>query len=647
MSRMILTLLLTLSLPLAAQIPVEDFAKSSQAYSVKLSPKGDRLALMTKVDGKRRVVILETQTRKPLHSIYFPMRAEVGSYYWASNDRIVVTKQYLKGWTEAPQYHGEMMAVDYDGDKPEYLFGYKQTKNTTGSRLSSAAGAIRAWGFMIDPLPEDEDHVLISSVPMGAKQDKKATVFRVNIHNGKRKKIAYAPVSFAQFLTDARGEVRFVTGTDKHGEGQIYYRNKRGESWTLFGSNNHGRGSVNPVAFASDHEVYVLDNTDASIQGLKKLDLTKGTSTLIYRDDTVDPSQPWLSVADRALYALELESSYPSYVFIDKQRPESRRLKGLLAAFPGQQVSLTSQTLDGKLAIVAAYSDTHPISYYLFDTEKNSVSLLLNSRGWVDPKQSATVQAISFTARDGMTIHGYLTVPAGTEAKNLPLLVNPHGGPHGVRDYWSYNWESQLFASRGMAVLQVNFRGSGGYGLDYEVAGYRNWGSKIQYDIIDATQHLIDTGVANKDNVCIYGGSFGGYSALQTPILAPDLFQCAIGFAGVYDLELMYEVGDIPDYQFGVNYLREVIGADSDNMKAFSPVYNADKLKVPLLLIHGGDDERVPIEHAEELREALDKHHRAYQWLELDKEGHGLFNEENRISTYKTMLSFLDQHLAL
>ncbi|SDI96674.1 Dipeptidyl aminopeptidase/acylaminoacyl peptidase [Ferrimonas sediminum] len=646
MSRMLLTLLLMLSLPLAAQIPVEDFAKPSQANSIKLSPKGDHLALMTKVDGKQRVVILDTKTRKLLHAVYFPMRAEVGSYYWASNDRIVVTKQYLKSWSEAPQYYGEMMAVDYNGDNPEYLFGLQQANNT-GGRLNKGGGAIRAWGYMIDPLPEDEDHVLINSVPMGARQDKKATVFRVNIHNGKRKKIAYAPVSFANFLTDAKGEVRFVTGTDKQGEGKIYYRNKRGEPWTLFGSNNRGRGSVMPVAFASDHEVYVLDNTDASIQGLKKLDLSKGTSSLIYRDDTVDPSQSWLSVADRALYALELESGYPSYVFIDKNRPESQRLKGLLAAFPGQQVALTSQTLDGKLAIVLAYSDTHPGSYYLFDTEKSSVSLLLNSRGWVDPKQSATVQAISFTARDGMTIHGYLTVPAGKEAKNLPLLVNPHGGPHGPRDYWSYNSESQLFASRGMAVLQVNFRGSGGYGLDYEVAGYRNWGSKIQYDIIDATRHLIDTGVANKDNVCIYGGSFGGYSALQAPILAPDLFQCAIGFAGVYDLELMYEVGDIPDYQSGVNYLQEVIGEDTNNMKAFSPVYNVDKLKVPLLLIHGGEDERVPIDHAEELRDALDKRQHPYQWLELDKEGHGLFNEENRVSTYKSMLSFLDQHLTL
>ncbi|WP_169307046.1 alpha/beta hydrolase family protein [Ferrimonas sediminicola] len=648
MTRFLAGLAMMLALPAWADLPpVEHFSRSSQAYSIKISPKGDHLAMMTKNDGKQFVAILDTDTLKPLHAIRFGGQAQVGSYWWASNDRVVVTKEYLKGWTAAPQSYGEMLAVDFDGDDALYLFGYDSGKKTTGTRLARGSDAIRAWGYMIDPLPEDEDWVLIQSTPMGHRGERNPTVFRANIHNGKRKKVAYSPVSFARFISDHRGEIRFVSGVDKDGVFKMYAREEQGDEWRLFFNEEAGEGTITPVTFASKDEVYVLDNTDHSLQALKRVNLKTGESTLIYRDKVVDPRAPKLSADGRTLYAMEVEPGYPSYIFVDSDSRDSKSLKGLLQAFPGEQVAITSQTLDGNLAVVFVYSDINPGSYYLYDRGKGSVRHLVSARSWVDPDSSATVEPFSFKARDGMTLYGYLTIPAGKEAKNLPLVVNPHGGPHGPRDYWRYDPQAQLLASRGMAVLQVNFRGSGGYGRDYQEAGYRNWGSKIQYDIIDATQHMIAQGKVDRDNICIYGGSFGGYSALQAPILAPDLFQCAIGFAGVYDLELMYEVGDIPEHKSGMRYLKEVIGEDDTNMKAFSPVHNVDKLTLPLLIIHGGEDERVPIEHAQMLREALDKKKHPYKWLELEKEAHGLYDEQTRTEVYGEMLSFLEQHLTL
>ncbi|WP_028108610.1 alpha/beta hydrolase family protein [Ferrimonas futtsuensis] len=648
MTRLISMLAILLALPAwAAEPPVEHFAKASQAYSVKISPKGDHLAMLTKSDGKQVVAILDTDTLKLRHGIRYKGNGQVGAYYWASNDRLVTTKEYLKGWVAQPQDYGELMAVDFNGKQPLYLFGYNSGKSSTGTRLGKGSDPIQAWGSMIDPLPEDEDYVLIKSTPMSSKGDRNATVFKVNIHNGKRKKVAYAPVAYSGFLTDHDGEVRFVAGTNNDGFYKMFYREGQGDDWTLFYDEKSNEGEIYPISFASKDEVYVLDDNDHTLQALKKVNLKTGKSKIIYRDDVVNPQSPKFSADGRNLYALEVEPGYPSYVFVDSKSRDAQTLKGLLQAFPGHQVAITSQTLDGNLAVVLAYSDTNPGTYYLYDRKKNNVRPLLAKRGWVDPKTAATVEPFSFKARDGMTIHGYLTVPAGKEAKNLPLVVNPHGGPHGPRDYWEYNGETQMLASRGMAVLQVNFRGSGGYGRNYEEAGYRNWGSKIQYDIIDATRYMIEQGKVDKDNICIYGGSFGGYSALQAPILAPDLFQCAIGFAGVYDLELMYEVGDIPTRKSGVRYLKDVVGEDDSNMKAFSPVHNVDKLKIPLLIIHGGEDERVPIEHAEALRKALDEHKLSYKWVELDKEGHGVFDEKTRIEVYGEILSFLDDNLKL
>lgn len=227
------------------------------------------------------------------------------------------------------------------------------------------------------------------------------------------------------------------------------------------------------------------------------------------------------------------------------------------------------------------------------------------------------------------------------------MVVNPHGGPHGIRDWWGFDPQNQLLAQNGMAVLQVNFRGSGGYGERFEQAGYQKWGSDIQHDIIDATQYVIDQGVADKERVCIAGGSFGGYSALQSAVLAPDMFKCAVGFAGVYDLELMFDEGDVARTRSGTSYLKDVLGQDKATLKAMSPSENVAKLKANLLLVHGGEDERAPIEQLESLEKALKAHNYPYQKLVMDNEGHGFYNDSHRAKYYDQMLSFLKTNLKL
>lgn len=223
-------------------------------------------------------------------------------------------------------------------------------------------------------------------------------------------------------------------------------------------------------------------------------------------------------------------------------------------------------------------------------------------------------------------------------------MVFPHGGP-ASRDYWEYNAEAQFLANRGYAVLQVNFTGSTGYGKGFEEAGYRHWGDLIMEDIIDGTQWMIDIGVANKSKVCIMGVSFGGYSALMAPTIEPDLYKCAVSIVGVSDLELMWEEGDINETVFGRNYLMDAIGKDENELKMFSPVNRAHLLKAPVLLMQGGEDERVPEIHYEAMIDTLKKQNHSYETFYRANEGHGFYNEKNRIEYLKAIEKFLAKYI--
>ena len=290
------------------------------------------------------------------------------------------------------------------------------------------------------------------------------------------------------------------------------------------------------------------------------------------------------------------------------------------------------------------YSDVSPGDYYLIDTQTNNARFLVSSRSWVDPKKMRHKEPVKLQARDGLVLHGYLTRPRD-EPGPYPLIVLPHGGPIGVRDTWSFNWEAQLFAHYGYAVLQVNYRGSAGYGDAFERAGYREWGGKMQDDVTDATQWAIAQGIATKDNICIYGASYGGYAALMGAVREPTLYQCAASYAGVTDLQLMYESGDTRYSNVGRTYLEEVFGADPEFLRARSPAYNADRIGIPVLIIHGKADWRADYEHATRMRDALEKAHKDVQFVPLKFEGHGAYDEENRIQVYTTLLDFLAKYL--
>ncbi|MCL1050820.1 S9 family peptidase [Shewanella abyssi] len=625
------------------------FSRGAEFSNLKISPAGDFIGAITSHDGKDKLLILDAKTKKLHHVVFFPGNAQVGNYQWVNNDRLVLQKEYLKGWQDHPVYYGELYAVNADGSKSTYLFGYNGGEQQTGSHIKKNK-AIRATAHILDPLPNDNQFMLVNAVrwtnSRNLDYDLKQDVYRVDVYKGRRKKLMRAPIGRTRFLTDYDGEVRFAAGVDKTNTTKAFYR-KDGD-WHNTDKLNLNLADFAPISFADDkNSIYAAGRAQGQTLGVFKINLETGDKKQIIQDDVVDPSNYWINQKTKQLYAVEFENGYPNYAFVNPDEQHSKLLKQLLDALPGHQVRIVSETRDSSQLVILAFNDRNPGDYYIFDTDKMGLEYLLSQKKWLNPELMAEVKPIHFTSRDGVKISGYLTLPHGKEAQNLPLVVTPHGGPHGPRDWWGFDPQNQMLAGQGIAVLQVNFRGSGGYGNNFEEAGYQKWGTDIQYDIIDATRYVIEQGFADKNRLCIAGGSFGGYSALQSAIIEPELFKCAIGFAGVYDLPLWKEDSDVAESGSGQSYQDQVLGTNIAQLKAMSPAYNVDKLQANLLLVHGGDDERVPIEQLESLESSLKSVNYPYKKLVMDDEGHGFYNDSHRAKYYSEMLTFLKTNLKL
>ena len=269
---------------------------------------------------------------------------------------------------------------------------------------------------------------------------------------------------------------------------------------------------------------------------------------------------------------------------------------------------------------------------------------LISRSDWIDVDRSASVKPIALKARDGLPLHGFLTLPAGSNGRNLPMVVMPHGGPFDIFDSGQYDRETQMLAAAGYAVLQVNFRGSGNYGRAHTQAGAQQWGAAMQDDVTDATRWAISEGIADARRICIYGASYGAYSAMMGAAREPGLYQCAAGYVGVYDLPMMYTRGDIQDRGSGVTYLREWLG-DPAKLGAVSPVNLAERIKVPVFLAAGGEDKRAPIQHTERMEAALKRTGTPVESLYYKTEGHGFYTEAHRSEYYDKLLAFLARSL--
>ncbi len=631
------------SLP-AASATLEELFEQPTIKQIKISPTGDYLAARVFVDGAHSLLFMDRESLDVLGGLKYRGTDEVGEFFWANQERVVTHVYDVGGTQEAPRSYGELYAVNYDGKKAESIFGYRSGENTTGSILRKKDSEF-AWGSVVDPFPENDREILISSTSMSDSHGKRPVAMMLDIYNGfEGRRVHPATYPGGRFLTDSEGDVRLATGHDENLKTHVEGLPAGAQEWIEFPDTNIG-SNFTPVAIADDlRSAYVLDDINSDKIGLYKFSLDGEKYKKIYSNDDVDISDVNLSTDGRSVYAMRIDKNYPSYLVFSNTNEEAKLFKDILQTFPGLMVELSSRSDDGQFWIIKTGSDVDAGSFYLFDRDNNSLKLLFRSLPNVDAEELSIVEPIEFDSFDGRRITGYFT-PAITESNSVPpLVVLVHGGPRS-RDYWKFDPEVQALATQGFSVLQINYRGSSGFGDNFMRAGNLHWGDLIQQDIISGTRWAIASGKADKANICIMGASFGAYSAVQSAILEPDLFACAVANAGIYDLELMYQRGDIEGFYWGDAYLEEVIGRDAEQLKAFSPVHNVASLKSPLFIAHGKKDQRAPYEHAKRLRKELDEHNKEYEWFVKSREAHGFYDTENQVEYMKAALAFLGKHL--
>lgn len=622
----------------------ELLSRHAEISDVKISPDGTYYGAKMYVDGKQTLVFLDAKTMKPTGVAKFGGLIEVGEYRWVNNERVVFKIVESHPWLEEPQYYGEMYGINADGSKGTLLFGYRAGEAALGSNIKPKRVDEKAWAEFIESTADDKNSILIQSTPMSRDGERLSEVMAMNVYNGKTKAFGRVPVPNATVVAGPDGKPRVVVGINPQGVREAYVKEANVDGWKAIPATAFGNAFY-PLAVSPDNNsLYVYDDKGQDKGGVFSVDLKTAKYSPVYTDPVVDVSEAKRTSDKRSVYAAAVHDGRPAYILLDDTNPEAKVYKDLLGAFPGEDVTITSSTKDLNKFVVAVSSDISPEAFYEYDVAKGALSLISKSRSALNSLKFAPTEPISFASFDGMKIHGYLTQSPKQSAEK-PLVVYVHGGPHGARDYWEFNRTLQFMALSGYNVLQVNYRGSGGYGNQYEQAGYLQWGNNIQRDIIAGTEWAIAQGYGKAGNVCIVGGSFGAYSVVQSSILKPNLYRCGVAVAGVYDLSLMYNDGDIRFSGYGNSYLKRVIGQDEKQLASYSPSKNVAGLTTHLLIAHGKRDERAPISHAEALIAALKQANKPFEYLEFNDEAHGFYDPENQVIYKRKLQEYLATHL--
>lgn len=613
--------------------PLTDFLKRDAFGTIKLSPTGEFLAATVPLSDRTSLVIFRRADMKQTGHVTLPENSHVASFVWVNDHRILFSVARKFGELETPQGTGEIYGVNADGSgQGGPLIGMGQRAGDNRSHLKFAQ--------IIDTLRGDDNNVLIAV----ASDSPYTEVDRMNVDSGSTIRVARAPVRHAEFLADAAGVVRFAWGAGDDRQVKTYYRAGADAPWEAINDEATTQRIVVPVGFSADGKTAFLQSEQAQgPDSIDAFDVQTKQREIAYRHPIASPESFLYSPDDHSLYAAIVQSGKPTVVYLDADNKYAKQLRAIQAGLPDAMVLPASYTRDDSLALYVAYSDRIPGDFYLYDRSKNQVAYIASKANWFKPEMLAEMKPITLTARDGLSLQGFLTVPRGSDGKNLPLVVNPHGGPFGPYDQWGYNPEVQLLASRGYAVLQLNFRGSGNYGRDFQHKGYKQWGGTMQDDLTDATKWAIAQGIANPHRICIYGASYGGYAALMGVAKEPNLYRCAIGYVGVYDMPVMYHEGDISQSRSGTNFLDETLG--HDHLESISPDHLADRIVVPVMMVAGKEDQRAPAKHTELMRDALLRLHKPVDAKIYPGQGHGFYKLADRIDLYTRMLAFLDRNI--
>ena len=601
----------------ASEVPISAFLDQPQVGLVSIAPSGEHIAVALRSDGKARFRVMTYPAWEEKYDLFLGERRNVCQVWWIHDEFVLVSLGRKLSRLDANACTGELRSIDLKTEK---------------IRILPAGG-------VIDTLPDDDEHVLVSGAV-----GRFGLANRLNVYTGHIQRMAQSANAGGWFRTNSEGDVVFTIGQTSEQQTEVHHRRKR-ERWRLVASNPFGGQGWRPAWPGPRPGTFLTwDNRgDPSTVGLGLYDVASDKHKMIIRHPKADVSAFMPDFNGRP-YAVIFDHHFPAVQYLDRKHPLAQQHIGVSKAYPDDLVTFSSVSRDHSKAVALVSGDRNPGEVVLADFKAKRVEPLVVLKPSLPREALSAMRPVELATRDGATIYGYVTSNAKAETPG-PLVVLVHGGPYGVRDSWGFNSAVQLLANRGFHVLQVNYRGSMGYGKDYERAGYGQWGRLMQDDVTDATRWAIQSKIADPARVCIMGGSYGAYAALMGAAREPDLYRCAVGGAGVYDLTLLEKRGDIRRRLAGVHYIREVIGDDDDELEARSPSHQAHRIRAAVMLYHGGRDPRTPVAHGHAMRDALERAGNPAEWLFESAQGHGFAGDSGRAELYERILAFLHKHI--
>ena len=637
------------------------FGSLPDVSNVKISPNGKFVGVQQRTEETIVVKIIDLDNAQLLSVHNFGSKGQITDFFWATDKRLVFTVARENSRNTEIYNVGQLVAANIDGKRTKLIAGFGSAPDSRqGVRNRDRTNPDRP-AIIVHRLPKDSNKILVSFFDNAGFNE----LAELDINNGKVSYVTTSPVIYPNWIFNNEGKLMGVSSSTLENNSEIFLfkpnlpqgslssrqcsqkqncyvppireDNKR-PGWVFFKDFEFPKGA-SIEGFTPNGKMMVTEYMDENTSGLYEYDLKENTYELIFRDSRVDITAVASSLDDGP-YGIRLDNGKPEYLYLS----EPNRLKNLhlkfYEAFPAQETMITSHSKDYSRAVGIVMADVNPGTYYLMDMEKNQISPL--GRYWSKTSYDslAEMKVINFMNRYGDEIQSYFTAAVGK--KNAPTIVMPHGGPW-ARDYWGFHPEVQFLAAEGFNVLQNNIRGSTGYGLEHTAHVYGNF-ANVLTDMFDSIEYLDSEGMIDKNNVCVYGGSYGGYAATQGPMMRPDLFKCAISEAGLYDINAQYSSGDIKMMRGGRKFLEDTFG-DGEKAEDMSPINYAYKLKTPYMLIHGKKDVRTPYKEAEAFMKAMDKNGIKYEKMIIEKETHGFSKEENRIEKMKRISAFFRKHL--
>lgn len=601
-------------------IPIESFFKNPETFNFKISPDGKHLAFLKYDEDKLQLFVRNIKGDNSTRLMSFTDQT-IEEYYWAGSSHLALLVE------NASTGGLHLYTID--------------TQNKTNKIIpfSSKVTKLEFIGSFKYP----NRYVLFS---MNERNPENMDVYRLDVITGKRSLIEKNPGNFLRWITDNRNVVRLAIGTDGIRE-ILYYREADNATFQPIKTCDF-RSSLIPLGFNSDkaHHIYALSNLNRDKLALVEVNCLTGEETkVLHKNPKADIYNTAYSKSlNRIIYVNTALHKREAHFLDSGAREVYKKIKKNLV---NEVVELVDQDSAENQYLLYAYTDKSPGTYYLYSIPEDRLDKLGTTNSSIREEDMSEMHPIQYKNREGITIYGYLTTPKDRkEAKNLPLIVIPHDGPY-KRDLWGFNPEVQFLASRGYAVLQVNFRGSRGYGKKFFTGGFKEWRNKVQNDITDGVKWAINENIADSTKIAIYGHGFGGFSALNQVILNPDLYTCAISYSGYINL-FSYVKGIPAYYKPYKEVLYTIIGnpeKDVDYLKQASPIFQTNKIKVPLMIFQGGKDEKVNMIETNQFVKELRKNKQKVVYILNESEPHTISNTSIKIHFYQNIEVFLNKHI--